>query len=612
VELLPEKIVRAVELGYTKLESYRRHRTKFISRYVGNYYGKNVSDESAMATPLNLMYSAVMTIVPNLVYQDPRFTVKTNVLPYRQYAQTLGLALDHLVTHEIMLRRTLRKAIVDAMFGVAIVKVGLSISSQTLDLGEPLAIGYPYADRVDLDDYVCDPVARDADEFEFEGHRFRMSEQQAIEAGLPGDMVKKLCSHFDGGNAAMEVSAMSDNKGAQKSFNDEVSRYIDMTEIYFPREQMVVTIPHPKYGDSYARQIINQVEWAGPERGPYHRLGFAYVPDNPLPVPPASIWMDLHDLANRVGRKIARQANRNKRVLAYTGNAEEDARAIADSADGETIRVEDVEAVKEIEFGGATDDSYEFLDWTQKKFSEMTGNIDLLSGTDTNQPTATQAEMLQANTSVRLADMQSLVYQFTGDIGRALAFYIHTDPLIELPLVKRVGGQEIQVAYTPEMREGEFLDYAIETTPFSMARTDPNMKLRRKMEFITNAIPALAQAFQILGPAFNIEAALVSIARDMDIEDADEFINSQMLMQQVMMQMQMAGNPDGKAGGAQPQQMGGGLGAGMKLGQPNPGAQGPTGGITPDTEQAMAQQEVAGELQSTYRQPSSRALAMSM
>jgi hypothetical protein len=221
--------------------------------------------------------------------------------------------------------------------------------------------------------------------------------------------------------------------------------------------------------------------------------------------------------------------------------------------------------------------------------------MDLLGGQKSGAPTATEAEMLQTNAGIRTADMQESVYHFVADVGRAIAFEIHTDPLYDVSLAKRDPrtGSELQVRYTPDMREGNFLDYVFKVKPMSMARQDPNVQLKRLLEFCGNVIPALTAAVQALGPAFKIENALSIIGRKMGIDELDELIDSPLLLQQLMMKLQQAPAPDGKAPGSPGE-------GGVRPDQPNPNAMLPQGGIMPDTEQKMRQQETAGELQATY------------
>ena len=117
--------------------------------------------------------------------------------------------------------------------------------------------------------------------------------------------------------------------------------------------------------------------------------------------------------------------------------------------------------------------------------------------------------------------------------------------------MKRVNGVDVQVMYTPKMRAGDWLEYMISVQPYSMARQDPNVKAKRIQDFIASGTPAIAQAAQPLGPAFNVDGALNLRIREAGIEEGDELINSAMLQQSQMLQMQLV-PPNGNALGAQP------------------------------------------------------------
>lgn len=612
MKVTPENVSKAVNVSMAKFDHFRRARGRFLAQMTGRFYSRQGPGdaEERKASPINLLHSAVSTMIPNLVYNDPKFKTTTNILPYRNYGDVLGLGINHL-GKRVGLRMTLRKAITDAIFMAGFIKTGIASTEEFITIeGSDVTLGQPYVDRIDPDDMILDPMARDWDEQSFIGNRFRVNLEDLQASGLyDNDLLDKLGSRYDSLDAGDSPAEKIIGDKSSQQFS-EINKYVDLVEVYLPDEQIVVTLPYRK-GDTQDK-FLRTADYQGPKKGPFHMLGFTYVPDNVLPVAPAGIWYDLHILGNRIARKLSRQAERIKRVLAYQGSAVDDANEIAEADDGESVRVDDINAIKEVAYGGAGEDSYKYMEWVQKKFSDQSGNLDLLAGTGAGAPTATQSEMLQANTSVRLSDMQSLVYQFTAEIGQALAFYLHTDPLIELPLARRVNGADQQVIYTPEMREGDWLDFHIAVEPFSMARQDPNTAVRRKLEFATNVIPAAAQGVQLLGPGFKIGAFLKRIAMDVGIEDVDEFINDDELTAWLMMQMQMNTGDPGKAAsfGQQPPPPGMGQPmATMNPGQPNPGATGPTGGISANTERASAQQE---GVKQPGRQPSANALAQNL
>lgn len=602
------RICKLVDFGFTKMEAARRARYKFLAQYVGRFYAKRkMGDaEDQKASPINQIYNAVTTMIPNLVFNNPQVKIDTEVLPYRDYAGKSELCTNHLI-RKIKLKQTLRKVITDSLFLAGFLKTGLCDSGEFLEIeGCPHSIGRPYADRVDPDDMVIDPMARDWEEMSFVGNRFRASKDSLMQSGLyPADKIAKMQSRYDlGAKYKHEASSLSGDPNIYTQVQ-EVTEYVDLVEVYLPQSKLIVTIP---WKDE-AGTILRTVEYEGPETGPYHMLGYAYAPDNVLPVAPCGIWYDLHILSNRLVRKINRQAERMKRVLAYEGSAIEDAQEIADADDGETVRVDNINAIKEVEYGGTTDEAYKHMEFLEAHFSKQAGNIDLLGGQGADAPTATQSTMLQQNTNVRVTDMQQLVYDFTGEVSSDLFFFIHTDPLMNQVLCQRVGGIDQQVHYTPEMRAGDFIDYMLKVKPWSMAKQDPNQKLDRVLQFISTNLPAMAQTFQLMGPAFNIEGAMNLVLREMGIEEADELINSQMLrlhIQQLMgmippdgqlgMQMGMGGAQGGIAGPVPGQMLPPPLPGGGRPGQPNPSQMGPDQlpGMLDQQSQANAPQPAAG------------------
>lgn len=604
-ELSPRNLHKLVKVGFNKMETFRKARLRFFQQYTSRFYGRSESDwgaEDKKAAPINLIHQAVTTLLPNLIYNDPKFKCRTNYMGYRQYADMLATA-----TNEVMYRmkysRTLRKVITDAIFMAGFTKTGIAVSGQTLDLdGTELDIGAPYAERVDPDDMVLDPMARDWEEQVLIGNKFCLPLAQLQMSGLyDPDLLKKYQQNY---SDQMRNSA----RGLSTSYNmaseaDEATQMMELVELYIPSDKIIVTIPYAP--DGGCEEYLNVVDYEGPDNGPYKMLGFAFVPDNILPVAPAMIWYDLHMLANRIARKIARQAERMKQVLAYEANAVEDAQEVIDSDDGDSIRVDNIDGIKEIRFGGTNDDAYKFAEWCKGNFSEMANSLEMLSGASGDDAsTATEAQILNANSSVRLADMQQLVYHHVAEVGTDIAKILHEDPLIELPLITRVGGEEQQVVYTPEMRVGRWFDYNISVQPMSMARQDPNVKVKRMLEFASSVIPAAANAFQMLGPAFNIQGFLALIAREVGIEEADEIINNPLLQQSLMAQMQAiqtptkvltGGKPIGQPGMMAPPPGAGGF----RPQQPNPRATAPAG-ETPETDARRGQQELAAVGQSAF------------
>ncbi len=110
---------------------------------------------------MNLIFSAISTLVPNLVVNFPKTVVTSKFLMYRGYAELLGLGLDYLAK-EIDLRSELRRWIVDSLFCMGVMKTGICTSQDLISFGdnEHVDAGQPYAQVVDFDDFILDPAAR--------------------------------------------------------------------------------------------------------------------------------------------------------------------------------------------------------------------------------------------------------------------------------------------------------------------------------------------------------------------------------------------------------------------------------------------------------------------
>lgn len=604
MELTPQRLGRIIDNAFAKTKNQRQSRVRFLSQISGRFFRNNVrsGDESSKASPVNMMNTAYNTLIPNLVFANPKADVSIDVLAYRDYGHMIGTAITR-VAEKQNLKHTMRLVIADSIVMAGYVKTGEAVGAMTVELqGVDYNLTEPFIERISPDDMIQDPDARAWDEQAIVGHRYRADVDKMIEEGFgePDELLKLADELSFSGTKDRAEGITRPSNGT----SDEPRRYVDLVEIWIPGEKRVVTMPY-KVGMTFDT-YLNDVDYGGPPKGQYHQLGLVAIPDNLLPAAPAGIWYDLHILGNRIARKIARQAERNKRVLAYEDDAEEDVNAVADADDGTTVRVQNLDKMREVEYGGVSEKAYEWMTWLKQNFSEQSGTVEQLGGPTNSSPTLGQAEIIQANTSVRLGDMQGIVYDFVGEVLNDTGYSLHTDPFIDMPLVRRVNGVEQQDYFTPDNRVGEWYEYNVKVRPFSMARPDPNTAVRRKLEFATNVIPAAANAAAVLGPGFRIAPFLTTIAREVGIEDADEWLVTPEIQQYIQMQMllsQKTGDP-GKAnqfltglppaalGMAQPYM-------GMNPNQPNPSAMGPTGGVSVDTERNRAAQEASADAQST-------------
>ena len=546
----PKNLAKSIQHAERKMKKFRKTRALHISDFAGHLYKGNQSNQTADAErnirPLNMTYKSCTTLIPNLVYNNPKCAVSSQTIAYRKYADVLELAINHLIG-EIKYKDTLRAVIMDAIILAGFTKRGLSVSSQTVDLyGTDVDMGQPFVDRVDADDIIIDPMARCWKEQAFTGNKFRVDKEwmqdNAQYFGMNADDIGLAAEVGQGeGQNAEKISS----GGGSIIRGGQDQDLITLAEIYLPRHQMLITVPWGPDGD-IGDKVLREVQYEGPESGPYGILGFAFAPNNLMPVAPANSWRTLMEAANHMLKKTIGQVSRQKRILAYENDSSETADTIDEANDGDKVRVSDVDKVKDIDFGGAPRENFQATEFLKNIYSEEAMSVDMLSGAGSNEPTATQSAIVDKNLGVRLDDMRTIVQDFVAEDMKHVAWLLHSDPLIELPLAKRVQGVDEQVVYSPDMREGDWLDFTINVVPYSMVRQTPEMKARRLVEFCGNIIPALSQAQMVLGPAFNLEAAIRILGKEMGIDDLDEIINSQELSN---MQATLMSLIDGGTGG---------------------------------------------------------------
>lgn len=587
-EISPTKFAEAVQRGAKRLSQFRAARVHFVKQYVGAYYDKMEGGVGTNA--LNLIFNAVRVVVPTLVMNFPKHTVQTPYLQAREYANLLGLALDQ-HDKQIDICNTYRAVIVDAMFTLGILKTGLAQSDSVYvfddDMGQnTLDNGTIYTDRVDFDNFVVDPASKDYlfRDATFMGDKIAVPRQSLIDSGLYNNELVEALPRMDDNSRFDKASDLS-MQIIDKEENAALQDMVEIYEIWVPSANVIVTIAGSK--EVTQKEYLRVADYYGPKEGPYTFLTLTPpVPGNPMPIPMVGIWYDLHVLANRMAKKVVEQAERQKDLVAYQSGAADDAEEMKNAADGETVRVDDVNAVKTVSFGGQQNSNENHLQSLENWFNMMAGNPAQVGGQNIEARSATAATILQQNSGIGLEDMRDMVYRMAAGEGRKRAWYMHTDPMMKIPLTKRqpvnapVPGnewmlapqmQDIQVILTPEIRSGAFLDYTFTIEPESMGRVDSKVRLQQEMAFAQQILPATmlaAQTAMQLGIPFDAQAFLIRMAKDMGITWLDEVLYSPQLQQQLLMQQMMgpqAGDSKAQAG---PPPNPGLAGAMMQNGQP--------------------------------------------
>ena len=504
------------------MKEFRDRRLEALQQFVGTHYGGH--RQGRKAVPINIIYTGASVYVPNLVARHPAYRVTTDQDEIRPFANTFELALNRFCQKEIKLKKILRQIVFDSIFGMGLAKVGLLSPGRQMEVdGESLDIGEITIARIDEDDYVLDPWARDREEAQFEGHKMRVPLDWAKEVYKNTD--KLAATHVPlGGEQAADQSIIS---GARMT---ELEESTEVYEIYLPRRGLVVTLP----ADGQGTLPLDVIEWEGPQAGPYGMLGYTYVSDNALPLPPVAVWMDLHEMINTLARKMKRRTERQKNVLVYEDRAADTVQRIVGADDGETVKGTNIDAMKDIEFGGTTQFQEGFMQWLLMLASRQQGNVDLLGGLASRSRSATEAAMVGGNAQVRITDMADMVYTFAQEVGERLAWFLWNDPFVEMAVRKEVPGTNIGVGatFSAKTLQGDFDDYDFSVEPYSMKPKNPEEYARSLMEWWSAVVLPTAEMAAAQGAMIDIPAFVKLMAKEMGIQEVGDLYKGGMPMQQ--------------------------------------------------------------------------------
>lgn len=514
-----QRLRSAVEEHYRRMDIFRKNRILALREYVGGHYSENAS---AKDVPVNILSLAVDTYARELAAYNPKVLVTTWYKQLQRTSTELEIALNHLVS-EIKFARTLRRIVKEALFSVGIAKVGLEATGELEIGGIYHDVGQPFFDCVDIEDFVLDMSASTFEDVQFVGNRYRIPLEYAKQLYSQYDWTPQDQSHSvinPGGT--QRVGSLSSGGAPLENLYRPI---VELWDIYCPHNNMLFTFPGST-SDNTLGPPLREVEWERPENGPYHLLSLHEVPGNIMPLSPSMQLYDLHCCANILFRKLQRQGERQKTIGLVNVTGQEDGTKIVNANDGDTYTVLDPNAAKEFSYGGINQQNFAFFLQVKELASYFAGNIETIAGLGPQADTLGQEQLLAATSSKRLQDYQENVYEFTKEIANDLAWYLWEDPLIELPLAKRLEGisKPIPFSWTPERREGDFLDYHLEIEPYSMQPKTPAQRLMLLERMVQQTIAPLLPIIQQQGGTFDIKRFLELYAKYSNMAEMEDII----------------------------------------------------------------------------------------
>ncbi len=574
-ELSPLDMQHAAFSGVRRMEDYLNSRAMFLRVFVGQYFQENHGLSGDQ--PVNMTFRAISSYLPALVMQNPQAVCTTNYERFETHVALLESKLNS--SYKAMrFQETLRAWLVDAFFGFGVMKTGLKKSGSVVEFDDvTLDPGEHFSNAVNIENFIPDPTStefmfRDAS---FLGDIVDLPRQILLDDDrYDHDLVMNLPSVNERIKTSDTDLARTEYHGREYNSARDV---VSIANLWLPEYNKIVTIPDPR-SHSFSEEFLSTIDFDGVESGPYDFLTFTPpVPGEAIPIAPVSMWYDLHNIANDMFKKTIDQALRQKDLTLYKEGASDEMDDIRDAEDGETVATTDPSAFTQLSMGGQRQSNETMLSHLHTWFNYVTGNADLVGGSSADAPSATQAEMIQANQSVSIEDARSILHDRVEDISLKHAYFIWTNPLD-----------------FPDVDTEDFLSVVVKIKARSMRRIDPVMKTKRIIDFATKTVPSLMQAAMLgmqMGLPFDLPKAIMDLAESLDIADVvDDWFNDPTFMQRMELTMALNMKSPGNS-----EMQGGGIGEILQNQQPGSL---PESAPSPQTMQNQNVQERAGMAQS--------------
>ena len=514
----PQRLVQGSKSWYKIVEPALVNRMLMLRAVEAGYFsGKSKKHGINRSHPINLMDRSLSILIPYLIMSNPKLLITSKKTEYRPFAKTTEMAFNHLIEEIKFARNSLRPVVRDSMLGLGILKTGLMKSHEVEIFGHLHEVGQVYSDPVDLVDYIGDPSATSFEGFEFEGNYYKMP-LEAAQAMYPKH-ADKLQSSYTLHGAARENDPQRIAKNAQ--FDGQYStlkEYVRLAEYWIPDENVKLII------EPSSATILRTIEADSPEGGPYDKLYFKDFPGSSLPIPPLWYSMDLDSALNSIVLKMRKQAEAQKSNLVYEGNASDDAERLVSAPDTGSLLVSDTKAIDIVTWPGIDPQHYNWANYLENQFSMQNNNLYLLGGQGTGAETLGQDQLQFANASKSVDDMADKTYSFTQSAAKKMIWYFWSDPLISVPMIKRIQGfGDIAVIFDRAARDGEFWDYEFSIEPYSLQRLSASVEFQRTLSLITQWVLPSAQLAAQQGAQINVPKATQHLAKMSGLRGIDDW-----------------------------------------------------------------------------------------
>lgn len=481
---------------FNRMKPYREVHDENLDHFTGPKYGNK--NGTGFRVPLNYIQLAVRIYTRLITAKNPDWLVTTPHRALKPLASKLRQA-DRYLMQRLKFNKAVGRCVQNAMFSVGFMKVGIRQPSESM-LGQiPFPGGEIFNTPFGIHDAAMDMDAECPEELSYMANRYVVPLEYAIQLPwLDGKSKRRLERLAGRSKAEVNEGRPAQEETDGSSTNISFMDWVALWDCWFPYQNRMKTFVEESAAETGADLFIHPTPlvdrpWRGPDRGPFKMLSFIDVPGRLMPVPVVSWMEDLHIAINDAYNKLTTQGLNEKTVTAFPMAAAADAVRLQSAPDGHGIRVDNAQLIKQLKMGGVSQPLMAYVLHATQSFSDLGGNIESLGGLAPQADTLGQDQMIRGASAAQISEMNDKTEEFTQDIMRDNNLYLMTDPLIDLPLTKRVFGIDIPTRLTSEEMDGHFLDMNFNIEPYSMQNLPPGMRVKA----ITDVM-ALMQPYQQL------------------------------------------------------------------------------------------------------------------
>jgi hypothetical protein len=508
------RLFKAIKASNDALIEFRKVRKLLVRDYVGSWWNKSGAGPKTL---VNLMNQTARIYTVALAAHNPQVLVSTPSVNNLPFARRFEVNLNKLIG-DMALDQTFRAIVLDAFFcigcGVVMMRDTDTRFHGLLESEEDVWLdpGEPWLNRVSLDDLILDMPAKELTKMRYCGHRYRADFEKVMdEPGYDKKVKDKLKAtnrqHHDSTGSTRDMG--SDSGTAE---DDDLKDMVWLQDIWIAENNSIATFTC----DQDLPPLIER-DWTGSQAGPYKFLSLGNVPDNVIPVSPAVNLKGLHDLQNRLHRRMEKDSDAHRVVNAYPPSGADDAVKIQKAERNSWVRMNDPKNIQQVEVGGIDQRDLAFSTFVQDEFDRFAGNLQAMGGLGPQAATLGQEELVHGQLSRMESDMRIAVVNFASDCILDLGRLMWEDQTLELQTSMPVGNSGINVSsnWTPDNRVGNFEDYEFKVEPYSMVFKTPQQHVQEIFQVLHELGP-LWPMFQASGATLDAEALVDELARYMN------------------------------------------------------------------------------------------------